>query len=463
MALLSQAKRAFSSQLLCSGGHIIRTPKAGLVGFAVAAVVALALGGCGPGIGTDDIGRVLLALLVALVAAKLGGELFVRIGQPAVLGELILGIVVGNFSLAGYHGLEFIRHDRPIEALAEIGIVLLLFQVGLESDIRKMRQVGASSLLAAVLGVSASFLLGWGATAVFLPKAGAYVQVFVAVVIASSSIGIAARVFLDLGRLQTPEARTVLGAAVIDDVIGLVALTIAAGVISAVGTGAAVSYLFVLLVILKAIVFLLGTLLVGRWLSPRLYELASRMKGSDLLLTVSLAFCFGFGYLARLIGLAPIIGAFAAGLALEEVHWRSFAERGEQSVLELIKPIVAFLAPVFFFRTGALVDLRVFANPSAWALAGALAAAAVLGKQFCGLGVLQRGISRITVGIGMIPRGEVVLIAAAIGAKLMLDGKPVVSTNVYSAVVFVVVFTTLITPPLLKWSLSRANRTEEPS
>jgi Kef-type K+ transport system membrane component KefB len=442
----------------------IKTAKTGLAGFAVAAAVMLALGGCSPGAGTDDIGRVMLALLVALVAAKLGGELFVRIGQPVVLGELVFGIVVGNLSLAGYHGLDFIAHDRPIQALAEIGIALLLFQVGLESDIHKMRQVGASSLLAAVLGVSGSFLLGWTATAIFLPHAGTYVQVFVAVVIASSSIGIAARVFLDLGRLQTREARTVLGAAVIDDVIGLVALTIMAGVISTAGSGTAgVSAASVLLVIAKAVLFLLGTLIIGRWLSPRLFHLASRMKGTDLLLAVSLGFCFGFGYLAQVIGLAPIIGAFAAGLTLEEVHWRSFAARGEHSVLELIKPIVGFLAPVFFFRTGALVDLRVFANPSSWAFAGALAAAAVLGKQLCGLGVLQRGISRLSVGIGMIPRGEVVLIAAAIGAKLMLDGKPVVTPNIYSAVVFVVVFTTLITPPLLKWSLSRSDRRREHS
>lgn len=424
----------------------------------IAASLVITIAGCGGDGGTDEIGHVLLALLVALVAAKLGGELLVRMGQPAVLGELILGIVVGNLALTGYHGLDFIAHDQPIEALAEIGIALLLFQVGLESDIRKMKQVGASSFLAAILGVAASFLLGWGATALLLPHSGIYVQIFVAVVIASSSIGIAARVFLDLGRLQTPEARTVLGAAVIDDVIGLVALTIVAGIISAAGTAKTVSSLSVAMVIVKAVVFLFGTLVVGRWLAPRLYHFASHMRGSDLLLTVSLGFCFGFGYLAKVIGLAPIIGAFAAGLTLEEVHWRSFAQRGEQSVLELMKPIVGFLAPIFFFRTGALVDLTVFANPSAWAFAGALAAAAVIGKQFCGLGVLKRGISRITVGIGMIPRGEVVLIAAALGTKLMLDGKPVVSPNVYSAAVFVVVFSTLITPPLLKWSLSRSER-----
>lgn len=416
--------------------------------------------GCSPQGDADEIGRVLLALLVALVAAKLGGEIFVRLGQPAVLGELILGIVVGNLTLAGYHGFSFIGHDRPIQALAEIGIILLLFQVGLESDIGKMKQVGISSLLAAVLGITASFLIGCGITTLFLPRAGIYVQVFVAIMIASSSIGIAARVFLDLGRLQTPEARTVLGAAVIDDVIGLVALTIIAGVISRVGTSESVSLLSVIIVVLKSILFLAGTLFAGRWAFPRLYEFASRMKAPDLVLTVSLGLCFGLGYLAKLIGLAPIIGAFAAGLTLEEIHWRRFAERGEQSVLELLKPIVGFLTPVFFFRTGALVDLSLFANPSTWAFATALAAAAVIGKQFCGFGVLQRETSKLIVGIGMIPRGEVVLIAAALGTTLLIGGKPVVSPHVYSAAVFVVIFTTLITPPLLKWSLSRhTNRT----
>lgn len=449
---------AFSYYPEATEAIIIKPKNCGLTAIVLLGAVLVTIAGCGSGQGDGEIGRVLLALLVALVAAKLGGELFVRMGQPAVLGELILGIVVGNLSLASFGGLDFIKHDRPLEVLAEIGIIVLLFQVGLESDIRKMRQVGASSFVAAVLGVSASFLLGWGVARLFLPDAGPYVQVFVAVVIASSSIGIAARVFLDLGRLQTPEARTVLGAAVIDDVIGLVALTIAAGVIAAVGTGEAVSAQSVIVVVLKAIAFLAGTLIIGRRLAPKLYELASRMKAADLLLTVSLGLCFGFGYLAKLIGLAPIIGAFAAGLSLEELHWRSFSDRGEQSVLELIKPIVGFLAPVFFFRTGALVDLRVFANPSAWAFAVALALAAVLGKQFCGLGVIQRGISRLSVGIGMIPRGEVVLIAAALGSKLMIAGRPVVSTQVYTAAVFVVVFTTLITPPLLKWSLSRADQ-----
>ncbi len=284
---------------------------------------------------------------------------------------------------------------------------MLLFQVGLQSDIREMRRLGPSSLLAAVMGITASFALGWGAAVLLLPGADSYVQVFVAVVVASSSIGIAARVFHDLRRLQTPEARTVLGAAVIDDVIGLMMLTIAAGIIKALDGGTGLSCTDVLMVIAKALVFLAGTLVIGRRLAPRIYHLASRMKAPDLLLTVSLGLCFGFGYLAKLVGLAPIIGAFAAGLTLEEKHYKSFSERGEQSVLELLKPIVGFLAPIFFFVTGARVDLAQFANPSVWALALGLAAASIAGKQFCGLGVLKRGISRLTVGIGMIPRGEV--------------------------------------------------------
>lgn len=423
--------------------------------LAFAGAATLLLPGCSTARMGSGMGGVLLALLVALVAAKLGGELFVRLGQPAVLGELVFGIVIGNLSLVHVHALEFVRHDSSLEILAQIGIILLLFQVGLESDFRKMKQVGLSSLAAAVLGVVASFFLGWGVTAVLMPGAGAYRQVFVGVVIASSSIGIAGRVFLDLGRLQTPEARVVLGAAVIDDMIGLIGLTIVTAVVIAAGTGEPASWFSIGGVVIGAVAFPVGAILLGSRLVPAVMRLISRMRASDLLLTASLGLCFGFAYLAHVFGLAPIIGAFAAGLMLEEVHWRGFVERGEHSVKELISPLVGFLAPIFFFVTGARVDLSVFGNSQVWGLAIALAVAAILGKQFCALGVFQRGVSKLSVGVGMIPRGEVVLIAAALGSKLMIGGKPVVSPTVYSAAVFVVVITTLITPPLLKRSLSR--------
>lgn len=432
-------------------------PRALILGILALAAI-LMLSGCSGGGGADDFGRVLLALLVALVAAKLGGELFVRLKQPAVLGELVFGIVVGNLSLIGVDACKFVCHEPSLDMLAQIGIILLLFQVGLESDIRKMQQVGISSLLAAVFGVVASFGLGWAAAAWLLPGSGFYRQVFVGVLIASTSIGITGRVFLDLGRLQTREARVVLGAAVIDDMIGLIALTVVTAVITAAGTGASVSTGSVVLVILGAVAFPVGAVLLGSRLVPRVLHVVSRMKAPDLLLTASLGLCFGFAYLAGLAGLAPIIGAFAAGLVLEEAHWRSFVEHGEHSVLDLMKPIVGFLGPIFFFVTGARVDLSVFADSHVWMLAGGLIVAAVLGKQFCGLGVVQRGVDRLTVGLGMIPRGEVVLIAAMIGSKLLIGGKSVVPPTVYSASVFVVVVTTLATPPLLKWSLSRNER-----
>lgn len=428
-----------------------------MLGLAAAGVM-LFLPGCTSDQGSDNVGRVLLALLIALVAAKLGGELFVRLRQPAVLGELVLGILVGNLSLAHVHGLEFIRHDASLEMLAQIGIILLLFQVGLESDLRKMRQVGISSILAAVFGVAGSYVLGSIVATVFMPECGVLRQAFVGALIASSSIGIASRIFLDLGRLHTAEARVVLGAAVIDDMVGLVALTVVTAVITAAGIGKAVSTTSVLFVVAGALAFPLGAIFLGSRLVPLVLRVVSRMKAPDLLLTASMGICFGFAYVADIAGLAPMIGAFAAGLVLEEIQWRSFVERGEQSVLDLVKPLVGFLGPIFFFVTGARVDLSVFGNPSVWGLALALAAAAILGKQLCGLGVVQRDVSKLTVGLGMIPRGEVVLIAAALGSKLMIGGTPVVSSNLYSAAVFVVVATTLAAPPLLKWSLYRRPR-----
>jgi Kef-type K+ transport system membrane component KefB len=408
------------------------------------------------GRGGDDIALVLLALVIVIVAAKLGGEIFVRIGQPAVLGELVLGIVIGNIYLTGFHGLQFIKQDRYLEMLSEIGVILLLFQVGLESDLAKMMKVGLSSLAVASLGVVTPFLLGWGVAALFIPEAGWCAHVFVGATLCATSVGITARVLMDLGRLQTPEARVVLGAAVIDDVQGLVILAVVTGCVRALACGdGSISALQIAGIVVKATVFLVGALVLGRWVAPRILEAAFKMRASDLLLIVALATCFLLGYLSRAMGLAAIVGAFAAGLILEEVHWRSFTERGEHSVHDLVKPLVAFLAPIFFVRMGAQVQLAMFAKIEVLGFAVALTAAAVLGKQVCGLGVLQKGVDRLSVGIGMIPRGEVGLIFAAIGSHLVLNGHQIVEPAVFSAIVIMVVVTTVITPPALKWSLNR--------
>jgi Kef-type K+ transport system membrane component KefB len=426
-----------------------------------ALTLALAVPACAenPHHGEGQFGSVLLALVVILIAAKLGGDLFVRLGQPAVLGELVFGIVVGNLSLLGFNGLDFIKHDEMVRVLSEIGVTLLLFMVGLESNLDKMMKVGASSLVVATLGVIAPFFLGWGAAKVFVPDAGVLAHVFIGATLCATSVGITARVMLDLGWIQTAEARIILGAAVIDDVQGLVILAVVSGIIATASAGVgSISAEAIVLIVAKATIFVIGALVVGRWVSPRLFHLASHLRAADLLLTTALGLCFGFAYLATVIGLAPIVGAFAAGLILEEVHWRRFSERGERSMVELVRPLVSFLVPVFFVRMGAGVELATFGRIDVLGFAAALTVAAIVGKQVCGLGVLQKGLDRLSVGIGMVPRGEVGLIFAAIGSQLRLDGRPVIEPSTFSAVVIMVVVTTVITPPALKWSVTRSAR-----
>ena len=212
------------------------------------------------------------------------------------------------------------------------------------------------------------------------------------------------------------------------------------------------------LIVLKAVAFLVIALWVGSRLSPRMFSLASRLNVHGMLLATTICFCFLLSYLANRIELAPIVGAFAAGLILDPVHYQDFRERGEHSIDELLRPISSFLVPVFFVLMGVRVDLKTFANSSILGFALVLTAVAILGKQACALAVLERGLDRISVGIGMIPRGEVGLIFASIGAALMLGGSPVVSSSTYSAVVIMVILTTLVTPPLLKVSLARGDR-----
>ena len=180
-----------------------------------------------------------------------------------------------------------------------------------------------------------------------------------------------------------------------------------------------------------------------------------------MLLTTSVCFCFLLAFLANRIELAPIVGAFAAGLILDPVHYTGFRQQEEHTIEELLRPISSFLVPIFFVLMGVRVDLRTFGDSSILAFAGVLTLAAVLGKQVCSLAVLEKGLDRILVGIGMIPRGEVGLIFASLGASLMLQGSPVVNSSTYSAVVIMVILTTLVTPPLLKSSLARGDRVKQ--
>lgn len=402
----------------------------------------------------------MIVLVLIVAAAKLGGELAWRAGQPPVLGELLLGVLLGNLGLVGFTALDALKSNAAISVVAEIGVILLLFEVGLESNLEEMLAVGWSSVLVAVVGVLAPMLLGFAVSIYFLPDSGWLVHLFVGATLTATSVGITARVLKDLGVSQTKEALIILGAAVADDVIGLVVLAVVSGLVAAAAAGGAIgfSWATAMWIVLKACLFLVAAGLAGRFIAKPVFGAASRLRVPGVFLALCICFCFVLATLAGVIGMAPIVGAFAAGVVLDPVHYRPFLERGERRIDELLFPINTLIVPVFFILMGLRVDLRSFAQGGAIALAAAITAAAVIGKQACGLGVLERGVDRIAVGVGMIPRGEVGLIFAGIGASLMLRGRPLFSATTFSALVFMVMLTTLVTPPLLKVVFARKAR-----
>jgi Kef-type K+ transport system membrane component KefB len=406
------------------------------------------------GHGPDAVPTVLLALAFVLVAAKLAGELVERLGQPAVLGELLVGIALGNAAFVGGPDTAGLVSSETFTVLAELGAVLLLFQVGLESTPKQMLAIGGPAARVAVVGVVAPMLLGFALGELARPDESWMLHAFLGAMLSATSVGITARVLKDADALRSPFARVILGAAVIDDVLGLLVLAVISGIIGAAGGGELLSAGAIALIVVKAFAFLAGALLIGSFVSPRLFRGALALRARGVVLALSLGLCFLLAYLALRAGLAPIVGAFAAGLVLEEVHFEGQVKRGEPVLRESLEPLIALLVPVFFVRMGMLVDVASFASASVAGFALLLTAAAILGKLACAVAT-PRGVSGLTVGLGMMPRGEVGLIFAGMGAKLLLDGRPVVDPATYAAAVFMVIVTTMLTPPLLLWSLRR--------
>jgi Kef-type K+ transport system membrane component KefB len=408
---------------------------------------------------------VLIGVALMIVVAKLGGEAFERFKQPAVLGELVGGIVVGNLALFGFKALGYIQTDIVINALAEIGVIILLFEVGLESNLKEMMEVGWSSLLVAVAGVIAPFFLGWGVAAYFIPNEAALGHIFIGATLCATSVGITARVLKDMGKLQTRESRIILGAAVIDDVLGLLILAVVAGSIKAAASGGTLAVADVAMIAGKSVAFLVGAVAIGHYVVPHLFRGAGRLESRGVLLALAVAFCFFLAWVSGLVGLAPIVGAFAAGLVLDEAHFEKFNQRGEQNLQHLIAPVSTLLVPIFFVLMGLKVDLKAFARVDVLGFAAALTIVAILGKQVCSLATVEKGINRLAIGLGMIPRGEVGLIFAGIGATLTLPNaegvkEPVIGSATFAAVVIMVIVTTLVTPPLLKWSLAKSQNSD---
>lgn len=418
---------------------------------------------------TDPVIPLLLALTVILFAAKVGGAVMVQFKQPAVLGELLVGVLMGNLILLGpsFDFFEFMRppaanaHDAGVSAvastidmLARIGVILLLFEVGLESNLGDMGRVGISAFLVATVGVVAPMALGWLVGKWFLPDESWKVHLFLGATLAATSVGITARVLKDLGKTDARESQIVLGAAVIDDVMGLIVLA----VVQAIVQKGSASMAEVGIIVAKAVGFLVGAVVLGEYLFPYIYRLAARLNVHGMLVVTGLLVCFVLSWVAGQVGLAPIVGAFAAGLILDERHYRSLQASDEDSLEAKVIPITTLLVPIFFVMMGFQVDLRSFADVKVLGLAAAITVAAIIGKQVCYFGPLERGLDRMSIGIGMIPRGEVGLIFAAIGSRLTEPGggAPIISQSLYTAIVVMVMVTTLVTPPLLNWSMTRS-------
>ena len=421
----------------------------------------------------DPVAPTLIALIVILASAKIGSELFERLNQPAVLGELLAGVVLGNLVLIhpSWNFFEPLRlaSGAPdwaivVDQLSRIGVVILLFEVGLESTVQGMLKVGDSSFLVAVVGIVAPFGLGYAVSWLMIRELPAglvpivppgfslqYVHLFIGAVLSATSVGITARVLKDLGKMQRKESQIILGAAVIDDVLGLLILAVIAGVIAAAESGQPPEVLAIVKLAAAALVFLVGSLVLGVTVVPRIMTRLARLRTSGVMLISSLLLAFGLSYIAAIIGLAPIVGAFAAGLILEEAHFHGF--RDEITVEKLLRPIATMLVPIFFVVMGIGVRLETFSNTGVLGLAAGLTIAAILGKQVCGFGVIERGLDRLSVGVGMIPRGEVGLIFAGIGRALK-----VIDDGTFSAIVMMVMLTTVCTPPVLKYTLARWDR-----
>ncbi|HVX89649.1 MAG TPA: cation:proton antiporter, partial [Gemmatimonadales bacterium] len=392
----------------------------------------------------DSPGRLLLVLAVILVAAKLAGTLAEKLGQPPVLGELLTGVILGS-SVLGWLPLSGTDGDIIFHFLAEIGVVLLLFEIGLETDLKEMFRVGPAALAVAAVGVAVPFVLGYwfwaygphGQVASTVPLTVA--AIFVGATLTATSVGITARVLSDLGQMSSAEARIIVGAAVIDDVLGLVIL----GVVSALAGGGMVTTGGVVKILVIAVGFLVAAVVVGVRLAPYLFEASSKLRSREVVVVFAVAFCFLLAGLADQAGSALIIGAFAAGIVLSGT--------GQFHVIEdRIKPVVSVFTPIFFVMVGSSVDLRLL-DPSRPGAGGVLWAAfaitllAIVGKVLAGWAAPWSRFRRLVVGVGMIPRGEVGLIFADIGRR-----SGVLGAEVFNAVLLMVLVTTFIAPVLLK-------------
>lgn len=373
--------------------------------------------------------EVSLKILVILIAAKISGEIFARLGQSPVLGELATGAILGPAAFNFFHAGE----SEVISYLALLGLAMLLFEVGLETDIDKLKKERLRALVVAVIGVTLPLFFGYAA--IILWFRDSLLALFVGATMTATSVGITVRVLAELRKLNTAEGRIILGAAVIDDIIGLVLLSVLIGIAGESG----ISLLHVLSITGLALIFLVLAITVGIRLAPILIKYVRQMKTQGSLGVFSFLLCVGVAYLASEVGLALIVGAFIAGLMLEPVEEK-------EHILPRVRFMGDVFVPLFFVSAGAMFNPQSINSFESLLLLGLLFVIAFFGKLLSGFSVRQLSLrGRLTIGVGMVPRGEVGLIFASTG---FMDG--VFDERLYSIVLGMIMLTTFITPFLLK-------------
>lgn len=372
--------------------------------------------------------KILFDLFIMFLTAKVAGEIFERLKLPDVIGELLAGILIGSYALG------LIGHSEVYEVIAQIGVIVLLFMVGLETRIEEIVRVGTVAVMVALFGVIFPFALGFGF--IILLGHSCLEALFIGTALSATSVGITARVLSDLGLLARKYSRVILGAAVVDDILAMLLLS----VVTSLSKGA-FSWIHLLIIIVEVALFLGATVFVVRqFIHKRSYSIVKRLNISHAPFIGAVALLLGLSALASYIGMAAIMGAFLAGIILSETEDKDILQRE-------MRGVYAFLVPFFFVVMGTKVDVKQFLNPSVLWLIIAISLLAVVGKLLGSfLASLKLGWrSALTVGIGMIPRGEVGLIVASIGLSL---GR--IPQNMYVTVIMMSILTTLLVPPFLK-------------
>ena len=466
-----------------------------LVATLLVPVAALAAGGGGH---VDPAAPIILGVTAILVFAVIGRYFARRIGQPSVLGELVIGIALGNLVyllggdfilvvregrvlfdmidltfaglsmeeaaaeffpdpviaqkivdiVQGPYGMQLLSIAHTVDIFSRYGVIFLMFLVGLESSVEEMRNAGMPSLKVAIVGMVTPFALGLGVAWLVLPEQSVGAMLFIGATLGATSVGITARVLSELNVVHSRESLVILGAAIFDDVLGLVALAIVSGIV----INGSIQGSAVLQILGLSALFLLAVMYAGPYVLRTLIAIMHGLQTHEAKIFVTFIFVMGLAWFADLVGLATIIGAFAAGLIMNDDYfngWKTDPKYGRETIKSLMDPLEAILVPIFFVLIGLQVKLESFLSAEVWLLASGLTVAAIVGKLVCGLAA-GRGLNRLAIGVGMLPRGEVGLIFASIG-----KGLGVIDSRLFSAIVLMVVITTVISPSLLKWSLRR--------